>query len=56
MEMSGLFHTLAALPQGKIPRHTLDSRLGGPLSHYGRCGEEKNILPAPGIELRPFRP
>jgi len=28
----------------------LDRRLGGAQSHSGRCGEEKNSQPPPGIE------
>jgi hypothetical protein len=30
-------------PQGKSPWYPLDRRLGGPLSHSGRGGEEKNL-------------
>jgi hypothetical protein len=30
----------------------LDMRLGGPQSHSGRCEEENNLLPLPGIESR----
>jgi hypothetical protein len=28
------------------PRYTLDTRLGGPHSRSGCCGEEKNVTPA----------
>jgi hypothetical protein len=41
---------------GRFPRYPLDRRLGGPQSRSGRCGEEKNLLPLPGIELRPPSP
>jgi hypothetical protein len=34
--------------QGKSPRYPLDRRLGGPRSHSGRGGEEKNSKPPPG--------
>jgi len=30
--------------------YPLDRRLGGPQSHYGHSGEEKNSQPLPGIE------
>jgi hypothetical protein len=39
-------------PQGKSPRYPLDRRLGGPHNRSGRCAEEKNSQPPPGIELR----
>jgi len=31
-------------PQGKCPSYPLDRRLGGPQSHSGCSGEEKNIF------------
>jgi hypothetical protein len=34
----------------KSPWYPLDKRLGGPQSHPGRGGEEKNSNPPPGIE------
>jgi hypothetical protein len=37
-------------PQGKSPRYPLDRRLGGLQSRSGRCSEEKNSQPPPGIE------
>jgi hypothetical protein len=37
---------------GEEPQYPLDRRLGGPQSRSGRCGEEKNLLPLPGIETR----
>jgi hypothetical protein len=30
-------------PRGKIPRYSLDRRLGGPQSRSGRCGGERNL-------------
>jgi hypothetical protein len=50
MEVSGQLHAPAGLPQGKSPLHLLDRRLGGPQSRSGRCGEEKNSKPLPGLE------
>jgi hypothetical protein len=50
MEVSGLLHGPAALPQGKSPWHPLDRRLGGPQSRSGRGGEEKTSQPLPGFE------
>jgi hypothetical protein len=50
MEVSGQFHSLAALPPGKEPCYALDRRLSGPQSRSGRGGEEKNSQPPPGIE------
>jgi hypothetical protein len=50
MEVSGQLHAPAALPPGKSPWYPLDRRLGGPQSHSGSGGEEKNSLPSPGIE------
>jgi hypothetical protein len=45
MEVSGQLY-----PQGKSPWYPLDRRLGGPQSHSGRGGEEKNSQPPSGIE------
>jgi hypothetical protein len=39
--------------QGKSPCYPLNRRLGGPQS---RAGEEKNIQPLPGLELRIIQP
>jgi hypothetical protein len=36
-------------PQGKSPWYPLDRRLGGPQSHSGCGGEEKNSQPPPAI-------
>jgi len=49
MEVSGQLHAPAALPPGTEP-YPLDRRLGGPQSHSGRGGEEKNSQPPPEIE------
>jgi hypothetical protein len=53
MEVSRRLHTPATLPLGKGPKYPSDSRSGGLLTQYGRCGEEKNILPLSGIEHQP---
>jgi hypothetical protein len=39
--------------QVKSRRYPLDRTLGRPQSRSGRCGEEKNLEPLAGIELRP---
>jgi len=39
-------------PEGKIPRHTLDRKLGGSQDRSGRGGEEKNSQPLLGLEPR----
>jgi hypothetical protein len=52
MEVSGQFHSPAALPSGKEPPHPLDRRLGGPQSRSGHCVERKNSQPPPVIEPR----
>jgi hypothetical protein len=43
MEVSGQFHAPATLPPGKVPRYSLDRRLGGPQSRSGRGDEGKNV-------------
>jgi hypothetical protein len=40
-------------PRGNSPQYPLDRGLGGPHSQSGRCGVDKDLLPLPGIELRP---
>jgi len=40
-------------PQGRSPWYPLDRRLGGPQSHSGHGGEEKNSQPPPGIAPSP---
>jgi len=42
----GQLRAPAPLPPGKSPWYSLDRRLGGPYSWFGRAGEEK-IIPAP---------
>jgi hypothetical protein len=39
-----------------ILRYPLERRIVGPQSQLGRCGVEKNLVPLPGIELRPSSP
>jgi hypothetical protein len=57
MEVSGQLHAPAALPPEKETLVPLDRRLGGPQSHSGHGGEEKNSQPPPGIEPQnPDRP
>jgi hypothetical protein len=51
MEVSGQLHAPATLPHGKSPWYTLDRRLGGSQSRYGRGGEEKNPQPLLRLEL-----
>jgi hypothetical protein len=55
-EVSGQFHTHAALPRGNSSRYPLDRRLCGPQSRSERCGVEKDLLPLPGTEPRPSGP
>jgi hypothetical protein len=38
--------------RGRTSRLPLDSGLGGPQCRCGRCGEESNSQPLPGIETR----
>jgi hypothetical protein len=45
MEVSGQLHATATLPRGKNPVYPLVR------SRSGRCGEEKNLLLLPVIEL-----
>jgi hypothetical protein len=56
MEVSDQFHAMAALPWGKNPQYPLYRRLDGPQSWPGRCGEKRNLLPLPGMELWPSSP
>jgi hypothetical protein len=53
MEVSGQFHAPAAFSSEKEPPIPLGRRLGGPQSRSGSCGEEKNLLPLPGLESLP---
>jgi hypothetical protein len=50
MEVSSHLSPRPFHPQVKSPWYPLDRRLGGPQSHSGRGGEEKNSQPRPGIE------
>jgi hypothetical protein len=43
-------------PRGKCPRYPFDRRLSGFQSRFRSCEVEKNLLPLPGIEYRPFSP
>jgi hypothetical protein len=45
MEVSGQLHARPLYPQGKSPWYPLDRTRGGPQSHSGRGGEEKNSQP-----------
>jgi hypothetical protein len=38
----------------KLFQYPLYMRLGGPQSRSGRCGEDKNVFPLAGIDLRFF--
>jgi hypothetical protein len=49
---SGLLHAAAVSPREKIPRYLLDRRFDGPQNRFGRCGQNKILLPFPGIETR----
>ena len=58
MEISGQFHTLAALTPGKEPPVLTEHSqkcLGGSESQFGLCGGEKTTFPLPGFELRFFQ-
>jgi hypothetical protein len=44
------FTTRPLYPHGKRPSYPLDRRLGGPQGRFGRCGEEINSHPLPGLE------
>jgi hypothetical protein len=52
MEVSGQLSTPAAFPPGKQPPYPLYKRLGGPQSLFRHYGEEKNLLPLPGMKPR----
>jgi hypothetical protein len=41
--------------QGNSPRNPLYRWLGWPQNRSGRCGEEKILLPLPGITVKPSR-
>jgi hypothetical protein len=51
MEVTGQLHATTALLRRNSRQYPLDRRGGGqPQSRSGRCEEEKNVLPLPGIE------
>jgi hypothetical protein len=54
--VSGQLHTDRYTPRGKRQRCLLGRRLDGIQSWFGRCGEEKNFLPLPGMEPWPDGP
>jgi hypothetical protein len=43
-------------PWGKDSWYRLNGRLGGPQSHSVHFGEEKNLLPLPGIITKTIQP
>jgi hypothetical protein len=43
----------APLPWREDPMYPMDSRLDEPNSRSRRCGDEKNLVPLPGIEPQP---
>jgi hypothetical protein len=55
MEVNTELHARPLYPQRNRSRYPFDRRLGGPNSRSGLCGEEKNFLPLPGIQLRAIR-
>lgn len=54
MEVNGQIH--AAIYLRIVPRHPVSKLMGGPHSQYGHFGEEKNLLPLPGIQSRIIQP
>jgi hypothetical protein len=48
MEMSGKFHTSAALPTVKMSTVTFAQEAGWAQSRYEPCGVEKNLFPFVG--------
>jgi hypothetical protein len=40
------------IPQGKNPQNPLNMGLGGPITHSVYFGEEKNLIPLPGLNPR----
>jgi hypothetical protein len=47
---------LSAYPQGKNPSYPMDRKVGGPQRQSGLYGEEKSLLPLPGIEPQSLYP
>jgi hypothetical protein len=56
MEVSGQLQATVALTPGKSTQYPLHQRLREPQNRSRRCGEEKNHLSLPGIELWPSSP
>jgi len=56
MEVSGQLHVPAALSPGKGSPVAVGTRLGGPQSHFGRSGKEKNSHLLLEIEPRSSNP
>jgi hypothetical protein len=50
------FTTRPPYSEGKSPLYPLDRRLGGAQSQSGRCGEEKNSQPLPGLDSPIIQP
>jgi hypothetical protein len=51
MEMSGQLNARVLLYYGaKSPRYPLERRFGGPQRRCNSCGEQRSVLPLPGIE------
>jgi hypothetical protein len=56
MEVSGQFHSLAALTPGKQSQYPLNRRLRGSQRRSGQGDEKKNSLHCPHQELMPGSP
>jgi hypothetical protein len=56
IELTSHLHAPAALSPGKELSVPIGQRLSGPWSQSGPYGAQKNLLPVPGIELRPSSP
>jgi len=52
MSTSVQLQASAALPQGKHPRYQITRKEGEPQGWSGRFGDDINLLPLPGIEVR----
>jgi hypothetical protein len=51
MKVSRQLHAFAAVPQAKKKKKiSIIGSWMGPKTRSGRCEEEKNVLPSPGIE------
>jgi len=56
MEVTDKPHATTALPPVQEAAYQRNRRLGGPHSRSERFGEEKNLLPLPGLERRIVQP